>query len=108
MPPLLPHKSQKNSHSLPSTIINIRLQLPSNHRRNPLSQPHIPEQRIIAFLTQRQLTTATETEIGFAVFVEIRGQVPAAVLVVEVQDAAFADVEEETDVDAASRDEDEY
>ena len=48
------------------------------------------------------MAAAPETGVWFAVFVEVGGGVEAAVLVVEVEDAAFADVEEEACINAAS------
>ena len=88
--------------SLPPAVIDIRLQLPCNHGRDSQAQPHIAEQGIVSLLVQAQLSAMPQSRVRFAVFVEIRGQVPAAVLIVQVEDAAFADVEEEACVNAAS------
>ena len=89
-------------HSFPPSIIDITLQLPRDHGWYTLRQPHVPEQSIIAFLTEGQLAAATETEVGFTEPIEVRGQVEGAVAVVQVDDATFTYVEEDADVDATS------
>jgi hypothetical protein len=58
-------------------------------------QPHRPEQRIITFLMQEQLSAVSQTGVDFAVFVDVGCDHPGAGDVVEVVDSAFTDVEEE-------------
>ena len=58
-------------------------------------QPNRPQQCIIAFLMQEQLSAMAQTGVHFAVFVDVRGDHPGAGDVVQVVDGAFADVEEE-------------
>lgn len=65
-------------------------------------QPHISEESIVSFLIQNQLTVSPESGINLAMAVEVWSEVPGAVLVMEVEDRAFADVDEETHVFAAS------
>ena len=91
-------------HSLPPTIIDIRLQFPRNHGRYALPQPHVPVKRIISLLIQKKLSSSSQSSVRLAKFVEIWCWIEAAVLVMEVEDAAFADVEEEPGVDSASSD----
>jgi hypothetical protein len=57
-------------------------------------EPHVPEEFIVSFLVENELTVTAETGVDFAVFVEIGCIVPRAVVVVEVEDGAFADVDE--------------
>ena len=90
------------SHSLPSTIVDIRLQFPRNRSRGSLLQPNIPVQCIVPLLIKEKLSPSSKSRVRLAVFVQIGRRVEAAVLVVQVEHAAFADVEEETCVDAAS------
>ena len=90
------------SDSLPPPIVIVCLQLPANRRRDPMRQPHIPQQPIVSFLVEDQLAVPAEARIHFAMPVEVRCEVPGAVAVVEVKDGAFADVDEETNVLAAS------
>ncbi len=65
-------------------------------------QPHVPEQGVVAPLVEKQLALVLQAGVDFAVLVEVRGRVPTAVPVVHEQDVAFSDVDEETDVAAAS------
>lgn len=44
--------------SLPSSIVDVSLQLPRNHRRDPLAQPHVAEEGIVPLLGQGQLPAA--------------------------------------------------
>lgn len=91
-----------HSQSLPTPVINIRLQLPGNRRRHPVLQPHVPQQRIVPFLIQKKLTTPPEPGIDLAVLVQIGRVGPGSIAGVEVKDGAFADVDEETDTVVAS------
>jgi hypothetical protein len=65
-------------------------------------QPHIPQQCIIAFLVKNELPIASQTRINLSMLVKIRSVVPTAVSIVQVEDHAFTDVDEETCVFAAS------
>lgn len=40
-------------HRFPSSIVNIRLQLPADHGWDAMLQPNISEERIVAFLVQK-------------------------------------------------------
>ncbi len=63
-----------------------------------MTQPHGPEQGIISLLIQEQLSIVSQTRVDFAVFVDVGSYHPRAGFVVQVEDAAFADVDEEADV----------
>ena len=65
-------------------------------------QPYIPQKGIISALVQEQLPAVAEIGIDLAMLVEVGGVGPAAVAGVEVEDHAFANVDEEADVVAAS------
>ena len=65
-------------------------------------QPHIPQQRVVPFLVQKQLSIPSQARVDLAMFVKVRGMGPAAVSVVEIKDGAFADVDEEADFVAVS------
>ena len=67
-----------------------------------MRQPHIPQQSVIPLLVEDQLTVTSQAGVHLAVSVEVRGKVPRAVVVMEVEDGTFADVDEEADVFAAS------
>lgn len=90
------------SDGLPPSVVVVSFQLPANRRRNPVRQPHIPQQSVVSLLVEDQLAVPAEARIHFAMPVEVRCEVPGAVAVVEVKDGAFADVDEETNVLAAS------
>ena len=67
-----------------------------------MRQPHVPEKSVIPLLVEDQLAVAPQAGVHLAVSVEVRGKVPRAVMVVEVEDGTFADVDEKADVFAAS------
>lgn len=46
-------------------------------------QPHVPQQSIVAPLVEEQLPAMFQARVEFAVLVQIRGVVPAAVFVVQ-------------------------
>ena len=66
-------------------------------------QPDIPEQSIIPFLIQDQLSIPSHSWIDLSVLVEIRGIGPGAVAGMEIKNSALADVDEEADVLVASK-----
>lgn len=70
-----------------------------------MRQPDVAKKPIVAFLVQHERPVAAETHVDFAVAVEVGGVVPRAALVVEIEDGAFTDVDEEADVFAAPEDE---
>ena len=61
-------------------------------------QPDIPEQSIIPFLIQNQLSIPSHSWIDLSVLVEIRGIGPGAVAGMQIKNGALADVNEEADV----------
>ena len=65
-------------------------------------QPHIPQERIIPFLIQKQLAAPPESRIDLAVLVQIGRVRPGTVAGVEVEDGTFADIDEEADAVVAS------
>ena len=65
-------------------------------------QPDIPEQGIVSLLIQVQLAIPPQARVDFAMLVEVGRIAPAAVACVQVEDVAFADVDEEADGAAAS------
>lgn len=87
---------------LPAPIIHIPFKPSSNRARDPVIQPNVPQQLVVALLVQEQLMMSAERRVRLAVLIEIRRNRPAAVSVVQIEDHAFADVDEETDVYAAS------
>lgn len=93
---------EQRSDSLPPPIVIVCLQLPANRRRDPMRQPHIPQQPVVSLLVEDQLAVPAEARVYLAMTIEVRCEVPGAVAVVEIEDGAFADVDKETDVLAAS------
>ena len=65
-------------------------------------QPNIPEQSIIAFLIQDQLSISSHSWIDLSVLVEIRSIGPGAVAGMQIKNGALANVNEEADVLVAS------
>jgi len=61
-------------------------------------QPDRPKQRIIAFLIEKQLATMSQARVNLAVLIDVGSNHPRARGVVEVEDGAFADVDEEANV----------
>ena len=58
-------------------------------------QPHIPQQPIIPLLMQKQLPVTPQPRVDLTVLVQIRHVRPGAIAVVEIDDGAFADVDEQ-------------
>lgn len=67
-----------------------------------MRQPHVAQQSIIPLLVENQLAVSSQARVDFAVTVEIGRKVPRAIVVVEVEHRAFADVDEQSDILAAS------
>lgn len=67
-----------------------------------MRQPHVAEKLVVALLVENELAVAAQARVDLAVAVEVGRVVPRAVVVVKVEDGAFADVDEEADVLAAS------
>jgi len=63
-----------------------------------MTQPHRPQQGIIPLLVQEELARVSKSWVDFAIFVDVWCYHPGAGLVVQVEDAAFADVDIEADV----------
>jgi hypothetical protein len=95
----LPLFHPRNSlKGFPSPVIDVCLQLATDSGRDVVVQPHISEESVVSFLIQDQLTVSSESRINLAMAVEVWSEVPGAVLVMEIEDRAFADVDEETHV----------
>jgi hypothetical protein len=84
--------------SLPTSIVDVHLQLPTNHTGHAMAQPNGPQKRIISLLVQEELPTVPQSRIYLTVFINIRCDHPRARGVVEVEYCALADVDKETDV----------
>lgn len=71
-------------NSLPTTIVNLRLQLATDRSRNRVRQPDITQKPVVSLLVEDKLAVAAETRVDFAVAVEVGGVVPRSVGVVQV------------------------
>jgi hypothetical protein len=96
------HNHPISLQTLPPPIVNITLQPPRNQTLHPALQPHLPQQRIVPLLVEEELVVASQRRIHLTMFIEVRGDVPGAVVEVEEENHAFADVQEEADLAAAS------
>jgi len=90
------------SDRLPTAIVDIRLQLPTNHTRYSMLEPDGAQESIVALLMQEQLPPMPETRIHFTILVDVGRDHPRARQVVQVEDGAFADVDEEANITLAS------
>lgn len=88
--------------ALPSTRIDVALQSPGNHALDPAFQPYLPQQGIISLLIQEQLVVTSQSRVHLAVLVQVRRSVPSAVVEVDEENHAFANVDEEPNLAAAS------
>ena len=95
-PPLKP------SNSLPSPIIDIRLQLARNKARHAVTKPQAAQHGVVAFLVEEQLAAVAQAHVDLAVLVDVGRVAEGARAAREVEDAALADVDEEADVFLAS------
>jgi hypothetical protein len=89
---------------LPSAIVQVTLEPSRNQTLDATFKPHFPEQSIISLLVEEQLVVSAQCGVNFAVLVEVRSDSPCAVIKVEKEDHALADVDEKADVTAASED----
>jgi hypothetical protein len=90
--------------TFPTPTINLTLQPPRNQTLNAALKPHLPQQRIISLLVQEKLMMSTQRGVHFTVFVKIGRNGPGAVIEIEEEDHAFADMDKETNLTAASVD----
>lgn len=88
--------------ALPTPIVDIAFQAPSDQTWDSSFQPHLPQQRIVPLLIQEQLVMASERWVHLTVLIEVRSDGPGAMLVVEEEHHAFSNVDEETNVTTAS------
>lgn len=88
--------------ALPPPIIHIALESPGNQALDAAVEPDLSEQSIVALLVEEELVVAAQGGVDFAVLVEVRRHVPCAVVEVEEENHALADVDEKTDLAAAS------
>jgi hypothetical protein len=65
-------------------------------------EPHLPQQRIVPLLVQEKLVMTAQSGVDFTMLVEIRRNMPRAVIKVKEENHAFADMDEESDLAAAS------
>lgn len=61
-------------------------------------KPHIPQQSIVPALIKKQLSIVPQARINFAVLVEVGRIMPAAIRIMNEQDVASFDTNEQTDV----------
>lgn len=69
-----------------------------------MTQERVTEHRVVAALVQEQLSAVAKPQVRLAVLVDVRRAAVRPRLAEEVEDAALADVKEETDVLLAPRD----
>jgi hypothetical protein len=86
---------QDRSKTLPSTRIDLALELPGHHARHRAVEPGLAQDLVVAALVQEQLQVAAQRRVDFAKLVQVGRDGPAAGLLVQVQYAALADVEEQ-------------
>jgi hypothetical protein len=63
-----------------------------------MTQPNSPQKGVISLLIQEQLSTMSQSRINLAVPIDVRGDHPRTRGMVEVEDSAFANIDEETNV----------
>ena len=63
-----------------------------------MTQPHRPKQGIIPLLIQEKLPRMPQSRVNFSISIYVGRYHPGAGEVVEVKDAAFADVYKEAEV----------
>lgn len=66
-----------------------------------MTEPCLSEQLVVASLIEEQLMVSSKRGVDFAVSVEVRRVVPAAVAVMQEQYHAFADIDEDAYVATA-------
>lgn len=86
---------------LPPAIIDIALELTRNKALNAAVEPHLAQQRIVAFLIEEQLVVAAQRGVDFTVFVKVGGHGPGTMILIEKENHTFANVDEDSDLTAA-------
>ena len=88
--------------SLPPTVVDVSLQFPADHGRDAVLQPDGTKESVVALLVEKELPVSAQARVDFAVLVEVGRVRPAAIVAVQIENGAFANVDEETDVNATS------
>lgn len=92
-----------HSQRLPPAIVDVSFKLPRNQTLYAALQPNLTEKRIVPLLIKEELVMTSERGVDLAVLVEIRGDSPSAVVAVEEEHHALANVDEDADLTAAPR-----
>lgn len=100
IPPPTGHRT--HSETFPTAGIDLPFQLPRHHARHRPAQPRLPQDLVVAPLVEEQLQVAAQRRVDLAELVQVRRDGPAAGFLMQVQDAALADVQEEARQVAAS------
>lgn len=91
------------SKRLPTAVANIRLELAADEAGHAVAKPEGAQRGVVAALVQVQLAAVAEAHVDLAVPVDVGHVAEGARRPVEVEDAAAADVDVETDILLASR-----
>jgi hypothetical protein len=89
--------------TLPSPIIHVTLQPPRNQALHTAFEPDLPQQGVVPLLIEEELMVPSERRVDLAVFIEVGCDGPGAVVEVQEEHHALADVNEEADLAAASK-----
>ena len=81
---------------LPTTVVDIGLQLAGNKAGDPVTEPQVPQERVVPLLVEEQLATVAEAHVHLAVLVDIRGVGEGAALPVQHEDDAPPNIQKET------------
>ena len=88
--------------ALPPAVVDVALESTCNQALNATLEPHLPQQCVISLLIQEQLVVSAQCWIHFTMLVEIRSNCPGAVIQVEEENHAFANMDKEANLATAS------
>ncbi len=92
----------KGSDRLPTAVVDVGLELPADEARDAVAKPEIAQHGVVALLVEEKLTAVTQAEVHLAVLVDVGRLAEGARQAVDVEDAAFADVDKQANVALAS------
>jgi hypothetical protein len=102
MPGIFRIDKNSKSERFPPTIIAVALQPSRNRARHHMMQPYFSVKLIIPLLIQKELMVTSKRCVRLAMFVEVRRVRPRAIITIQHENHAFADVDEETNCTATS------
>lgn len=96
---MLPSRSLLHSlQSIPSAIVDLRLQLPADQARHPVIEHRVADHRVISLLVEEELSPMTQLRIRLSILVDVWRWCEGPRQTEEVHYRTLAHVEENSNV----------